>query len=82
MAEEPALVRPTVSAHELNEPDLERRVSPSKECDVRGGALLTVSRAVSGDRVGCGWLMPRLDDVETGDGCYQMSTYLCDAISM
>lgn len=31
MAAEPALDRPTVSAHELNEPDLERRVSPSSE---------------------------------------------------
>lgn len=74
MAEEPALDRPTVSAYELNEPDRERRVSPSNECDVRGGALPTVNRAVSGDRVGCGWLMPRLGDVgdnDDGDG-YQM----------
>lgn len=40
-----------VSAFELNEPDLDRRVSPSSECDVRGGccAFWTVSRVVSGD---------------------------------
>ena len=50
MAVESALDRATVSAFELNESDLDRRVSPSSECDVRGGccAFWTVSRAVSG----------------------------------
>lgn len=84
MAEEPALDRPTVSAFELNEPDRERRVSPSNECDVRGGALPTVNRAVSGDRVGCGWLMPRLGDVGDNDDedGYQMSAQHYGTISM
>ena len=39
VAAELALDRPTVSVYEAQESDLERRVSPSSECDVRGGAF-------------------------------------------
>lgn len=53
VASEFALDRPTVSEQELNESDLDRRVSPSSDCDVRGGAFWTVSRAVSGDSDDC-----------------------------